>query len=123
MDIADTEALLAGIETALTSILSNFDPATPLDMHDGVLLTLENVLQRVIVLQPLLCVEVSGFNQIVENIKVIVQELTAMEDEMQRDIRRSVGRPAIRITELELRNLLELHFSQAEIAKLFGCCA
>ena len=55
-----------------------------------------------IVLQPLLCVEVSGFNQIVENIKVIVQELTAMEDEMQRDIRRSVGRPAIRITELEL---------------------
>ena len=43
MDIADTEALLAGIETALTSILSNFDPATPLDMHDGVLLTLENV--------------------------------------------------------------------------------
>ena len=76
-----------------------------------------------IVLQPLLCVEVSGFNQIVENIKVIVQELTAMEDEMQRDIRRSVGRPAIRITELELRNLLELHFSQAEIAKLFGCCA
>lgn len=125
MDIADTEALLAGIETALTSILSNFDPATPLDMRDGVLLTLENVLQRVIVLQPLLCVEVSGFNQIVaiENIKVIVQELTAMEDEMQRDIRRSVGRPAIRITELELRNLLELHFSQAEIAKLFGCCA
>ena len=123
MDIADTEALLAGIETALTSILSNFDPVTPLDMRDGVLLTLENVLQRVIVLQPLLCVEVSGFNQIVENIKVIVQELTAMEDEMQRDIRRSVGRPAIRITELELRNLLELHFSQAEIAKLFGCCA
>ena len=41
MDIADTEALLAGIETALTSILSNFDPATPLDMRDGVLLTLE----------------------------------------------------------------------------------
>ena len=123
MDIADTEALLVGIETALTSILSNFDPATPLDMRDEVLLTLENVLQRVIVLQPLLCVEVSGFNQIVENIKVIVQELTAMEDEMQRDIRRSIGRPAIRITELELRNLLELHFSQAEIAKLFGCCA
>lgn len=98
-------------------------------MRDGVLLTLENVLQRVIVfqqvivLQPLLCVEVSGFNQIVENIKVIVQELTAMEDEMQREIRRIVGRPAIHITELKLQNLLELHFSQAEIVKLFGCCA
>ena len=123
MDIADIRDLLVGIDTALSSVLSNFDPAMPLDMRDGVLLTLENVLQRVIVLQPLLCVEVPGFNQVVENIKVIVQELTAMEDEMQRDIRRSVGRPTIRITELELRNLLELHFSQAEIAKLYGCCA
>lgn len=123
MDTAHVGELLMGIETALSSVLSNFDPAAPLDMRDGALLTLENILQRVIVLQPLFCIEVPGFNQVVENIKIIVQELTAIEDEMQRDSRRRRGRPTIRITAVELRNLLELHFTQAEIAKLFGCCA
>ena len=76
-----------------------------------------------IVLQPLLCIEIPGFNQVAENIKFILQELTAIEDEMQRDNRRCRGRPTIRITAIELRHLLELHFSQVEIARLFGCSA
>ena len=124
MDTTNVEGLLRSIETALSSVLSNLNPATPpLDMRDGILLTLENILQRMVVLQPLLCVEIPSFNEVVENIRIILQELTAIEDDMQISSRRNVGRPAIRITEPELRNLLELHFSQVEIAKLYGCCA
>lgn len=85
---------------------------------------LENIFQRAIVLQPLLCVEVSDFNQITENIKAILQELTAIEDMMQRESQRCTrGRPTICITEPQLQNLLELHFSQVEITALFGCSA
>ena len=66
--------------------------------------------------------EVPGINEITENIKTLVEELNAMEDEIQRQSR-CRGRPTIRITEPELRNLLELYFTQVEIAKLFGCSA
>ena len=116
------EELLMGIETALRSIFSRLDPDIP-DLLDGALLALENVLHRVIVAQPLLGVEVTGFNQVTENIKAIVQDLASIEDEMQRDNRCCRGRPTICITEAELRNLIELHFSQVEISKLYGCSA
>lgn len=75
MDRTDIDELLMGIEGSLSSVFSNFDPETP-DSHDGALLAPENVFQRAIVLQPLLCVEVPGFNQITDNIKAILQELT-----------------------------------------------
>lgn len=66
------------------------------DSRDGALLALENVFQRAIVLQPLLCVEVSGFNQIIENIKAILKELTEIEDMIQRKSRCCTrGRPTI----------------------------
>ena len=63
MDRTDIDELLMGIEGSLSSVFSNFDPETP-DLCDGALLTLENVFQRAIVLQPLLCVEVRGFNRL-----------------------------------------------------------
>ena len=123
MDRTDIDELLMGIEGSLSSVFSNFDPETP-DSRDGALLALENVFQRAIVLQPLLCVEVPGFNQITDNIKAILQELTEIEDMIQRESQRCTrGRPTICVTEPQLRNLLELHFSQVEIASLFGCSA
>ena len=63
MDRTDIDELLMGIEGSLSSVFSNFDPETP-DSHDGALLAPENVFQRAIVLQPLLCVEVRGFNRL-----------------------------------------------------------
>ena len=45
MNVVDVEELLMAIETALVSIFSNLDPATPLDMRDGGVLALENILQ------------------------------------------------------------------------------
>ena len=113
--------VLQGIEQALILIISNIDPITFLNSPDGILLALENILQRLIVLQPFLCVELSDINQIIHNVRILVEELTAVEDEMQRARHRSRGRPCINITESELQNLLELWFTQVEIAKLFGC--
>lgn len=40
---------------------------------------------------------------------------------MQRSCHRSKGRPKIQIAEHELLNLLELRFTQVEIARLYGC--
>ena len=108
-----------GIETALRSIFSRLDPEVP-DLIDGVLLALENVLHQVTVLQPLLGVEVAGFNQVTENIKTIVQELASFKYKMQRDNHYSRCKPTICITEAELCNLIELHFSQVEISKPYG---
>ena len=112
--------ILQGIEQALSSVTSNIEPC---NSSDGVLLALENILQRLIVLQPFLCTEVSDINQVVQNVRILVEELTAVEDEMERQTRRCKGRPAIYITKSELQNLLELRFTQVEIAKLFGCSA
>lgn len=46
--------------------------------------------------------------------------MIALEDETQRQ-NRCRGRPRIEITEAALLNLLELQFTQVEIAKLYGC--
>lgn len=46
--------------------------------------------------------------------------MIALEDETQRQSRYR-GRPRVEITEADLLNLLELQFTQVEIAKLYGC--
>lgn len=70
--------VLQGIEQALILIISNIDPITFLNSPDGILLALENILQRLIVLQPFLCVELSDINQIIHNVRILVEELTAV---------------------------------------------
>lgn len=119
MDIVDVDGLLQRIEQALVSVVSNIEPSTFLDSGNGVILVLENILQQVITLQPLLCVQVSDISEVAENIKILIEELNGI-DQLQRQSR-CRGRPAVCITEPEMRNLLELHFTQVEIAKLFGC--
>ena len=56
-----------------------------------------------------------------QGVRILVVELNAVEDEAQRQVRRGRGRPEVVITEPELRNLLELQFTQVEISKLYGC--
>ena len=72
-------------------------------------------------LQPLLSVDFPGITQVIQNIRTLVVELNAVEDEAQRQVRRCRGRPKVVITEPELRNLLELQFTQVEISRLYGC--
>lgn len=77
-------------------------------------------MQRLVVLQPFLCSDFPEINQVLHNVRALVEEMIALEDETQRQSR-CRGGPRIEITEAELLNLLELQFTQAEIAKLYGC--
>lgn len=112
-----TNHVLQGIEEALSVVISNVDPSQSID---GVALTLENILQRVLILQPFLQSDCPGFGAVVQNIQLLIDELKGIEDIRERNAR-SVGRPRISISELELRQLLEMEFSQVEIGKLLGC--
>ena len=120
MESADE--LLQEVEVALHSLVSRISgpPATGTSYSDAIL-AVENILQRLIVLQPLIAVDFPGITRVIETIRTIVVELNALEDEAQRQARRCRGRPEIVITEPELRNLLELQFTQVEISKLYGC--
>ena len=117
--------LLQDIERALLRIYVPVTGRIQTDMHnddlDGAIFALENILQRLIVLQPFLTIDFPGINQIIHSIRNLVDELKEMEDEMYRNRHRSRGRPKIQITEYELQNLLELRFTQVEIASLYGC--
>ena len=108
---------LQEIEEALSAVVSNVDPNQNID---GVALNLENILQRVLVLQPFLQSEYPGFGAVVRNIQLLVDELKGIEDIRERNAR-SRGRPRISVNESELRHLLEMEFSQVEIGKLLGC--
>ena len=124
MESADE--LLQEVEVALRSLVSRISspPATAttsVNSYDDAILAMENILQRLIVLQPLLSVNFPGITGVIQRVRTLVVELNAVEDEAQRQARRCIGRPEIVITEPELRNLLELQFTQVEISKLYGC--
>ena len=59
---------------------------------------MENILQRLIVLQPLLSVDFPAITRVIQSIRTLVVELNAVEDEAQRQVRRGRGRPEIVIT-------------------------
>ena len=110
--------LFCAIEQAVTEITRslnlNFDGDT-----EGATLLLENILQRMYHLNFFLsgCVH---FNDVLESLKRMIQELKGIEQDKE-EFHRSRGRPSIPISETELRSLLELHCSQCDIAKLYGC--
>ena len=64
----------------------------------------------------------NAFNVILDGLKRMIKELKGIEEDREVVLRRR-GRPSIPILEAELVTLLELHFSQSDIAKLFGCSA
>ena len=108
--------ILQGIERAILSTVESMDPNQDLD---GTGLALENILQRVLILQPFLQ---SGFSGVVESVQELVEELKNIQDDRE-VTSRTKGRPSISIRESELKNLLEMQFTQVEIGKLLGCSA
>jgi len=132
--LADTgiDDLMQEIEQALLRVyVSSSDvtgstdigaPTPNVDL-DGAIFALENILQRLIVLQPFLAFGFPGISQVIYNVRNVVEGLREMEDQMYRALHRSRGRPKVQITEYELQNLLELQFTQVEIASLYGCSA
>lgn len=127
MNVGSATDLLQNVEQALhyvagslRSSTTGIDSDTSYRGNDGPLLAMENILQRLIVLQPFLCGDFPEFNEVLHSIRALVEEMIALEDETQRQSR-CRGRPRIEITEAELLNLIELQFTQVEIAKLYGC--
>ena len=125
MNVGSTTDLLQNVEQALHYVAGSLRSSTTgidsdTSCNDGPLLAMENILQRLIVLQPFLCGDFPEFNEVLHSIRALVEEMIALEDETQRQSR-CRGRPRIEITEAELLNLIELQFTQVEIAKLYGC--
>ena len=61
-------------------------------LTEGAIFALENILQRLIVLQPFLTVDFPRINQVIYNVRTLVDELKEMDDEMQRSHCRSKGK-------------------------------
>ena len=124
MNTGSTSDVLQGVEQALHHVAMYLNSLPPGEVassiSDGPLLALENIMQRLIVLQPFLCVDFPLINEVIHSVRAIVKEIVGPEEERQRQMR-CKGRPKIEITEVELLNLLELQFTQVEIAKLHGC--
>ena len=112
------EELLESIERALTAVVLAINPNEELD---GAVLTLENILQRLYHLHPLLH-DSENYVTSVDSVREMITQLIAMEEDSQRMLRRR-GRPSIPITAEEITNLLELQFTRTEIARLYGCSA
>ena len=73
-----------------------------LTLHkDRVALNLENILQRVLILQPFLQSEHPGFGAVVKNIQLLVDVLRGIQEIRERNSR-SRGRSRISIDESEL---------------------
>lgn len=119
MNTCSTADLLQDVEQALLYVVGG---GIGLDhfCSDGPLLAMENILQKLVVLQPFLCADFPEINQVLHSVRELVDEMIALEDETQRQSRYR-GRPKVEITEADLLNLLELQFTQVEIAKLYGC--
>lgn len=105
------EDILEAAERAITAVALSITPNQDLD---GAILSLENILQRLYHLHPLL-----HNSSAVDSVNRMIEELRAIEEDKQRMLRRR-GRPAVSITTQEITNLLELRFTQGEIAKLYG---
>ena len=77
--------LLREIEQALLRVYVSASDVIPetgsidTDTHngdlDGIILALENILQRLIILQPFLAVNFPGINQVIYNIRNLVKEV------------------------------------------------
>ena len=100
MNTGSTTDLLQGVEQALHYVAGSLRLSTPginFDT-DG---PMENILQRLIVLQPFLCADFPEINQVLHSVRALVEDVIALEDETHRQSR-CRGRPRIEITEAEL---------------------
>lgn len=119
--LQEIEQAFCRVYVSASNVIPTTGPITDYDVVDETIFALENILQRLIVLQPFMALNFPGVNQVICNVRALIDELKETEDEMQRSYHRSKGRPKIQIAEHELLNLLELRFTQVEIARLYGC--
>jgi hypothetical protein len=111
------DPLLQSLEQAITEIVYSIERSGDLD---GVILLLENILQRFHRFNIELEISSDNYGVAVSSLRKMIDELHRIEERRQRATRRR-GRPMISITEQELTDLLQFQFTQVEIAKLFGC--
>ena len=103
INTGSTTDLLQGVEQALHYVVGSLRLSTAginFDT-DGPLLAMENILQRLIILQPFLCADFPEINQVLHSVRALVEDVIALEDETQRQSK-CRGRPRIEITEAEL---------------------
>lgn len=86
MNAGSTNDLLQNVERALCYVAGSLCSSTAgIDLNsscsDGPLLAIENILQRLVVLQPFLCVDFPEINQVLRSIRAVVEEMIALEDE------------------------------------------
>ena len=113
------DGLFYAVERALTALNSSLC-SNPDDI-DGAILLLENILQRLYHFNFAMS-SCNAFSVTLDGLKRMIEELKGIEEGREVVLRRR-GRPSVPILEAELVTLLELHFSQSDIAKLFGCSA
>ena len=106
MGTIDVDEMLKEVLAALHSLVNrSSSPAatgtdsvtTGIDYYNEAILGIENILQRLIVLQPLLSMEFLGISQLTQSVRTVVTELNAVEDKAQGQLR-CRERPEIVIT-------------------------
>lgn len=116
----EAEEILDAIESALGAVVNSVQPDHRPDQEmDGAILSIENILQHMMNLQPIFQNSLH-YSVAVRSIAEMIEHLRTIEEENERMLR-CKGRPALVISVSELCNLLELQFTQVEISKLFGC--
>lgn len=112
------EEVFRAVEDALYDIYQKVSVDFDMDLVESILL-LENMLQKLYRLSPIMH-HCEGFCNAVDSIKEMVLGLTEMEEDRKISLR-GQGRPLIPISRDFLCDLLQLDFTQKEIAKLCGC--
>jgi len=77
--------LLQEVELALHSLVSRVfcPPATAttnINLYHDAILAIKNILQRLIVLQPLLSVDFPGMTWVIQRVRILVVEFNALEE-------------------------------------------
>jgi len=98
----EVQANLHSLVNRSSSPASGAGTNSSIDYYNDAIFGIENVLQRLVVLQSLLSMEFPGMSQVIQSIRTVVMELNAAEDEVHRQLRRR-GRPEIVITRQELQ--------------------
>ena len=111
------EDTLLAIERGIMEIALSVSPRQEVD---GAILSLENILQRLYHLYPLLQHHSEHFTSATNNVNKMIEQLKLIEEDRLRHVSQR-GRPEIPITSQEVSDLLQMDFTQVEIAQLLGC--
>ena len=107
--------LFEAVEEALSEVYLSINIDGDLEAHT---LLLENILQRIYRLYPLMS-ECDNYISTLNSVKQMITSLKEIQEEKKKAMRHR-GRLVIAVSQEALVNLLQLDFTQVEIAKL--CC-